>query len=160
MCANMEELIGGSTRFKKLSDDNLHVRNQKIVFILSPCDLDHFIEDEDPHDNSLDIRTWERGDQNARVVIGLSLSDDYLRDGRHFQTDKEMWNELINVFQRQTLLNKLSPRFRFYTVLTMNNEKLLTYLNGATEMASTLKSLSFEIDGKEIAIAVLNGLPS
>jgi len=152
--------MGGSPRIEKLSDDNFHAWKQKIVLLLSLRDLDHYIEDDPPRDDSTDILTWTRGDRKARAVIGLSLSDEHLGHVRDVETAKEMWTAIMNVFERHTLLNKLAARRRFYTVTMLAGEKVLTYLNRVTQLASTLKSMSVDVDDKEIAMAVLNGLPT
>ena len=71
-----------------------------------------------------------------------------------------MWEAILNVFERHNLLNKLAARRRFYTVTMQNDEKVLAYINRVTQLAAKLKSMKVEIDDKEIAMAVLNGLPS
>ena len=71
-----------------------------------------------------------------------------------------MWSAIVNVFERHTLLNKLSTRRRFYTVTMSNDEKVLTNPNRVKQLAATLKSMGVEIDDQEIAMAALNGLPS
>lgn len=101
-----------------------------------------------------------KNDRKARAVIGLSLSDEHLEHVRDVKTAREMWQALLSVFERHTLLNKLSARRKFYTVTMQNGEKMLTYLNRVKQLAATLKSMNVEIDDQELAMAALNGLPS
>ena len=66
----------------------------------------------------------------------------------------------MDVFERHTLLNKLSARRRLYTATMEHGEKMLTYLNRVKQLAATLKSMGVAIDDQELAMAALNGLPS
>ncbi len=70
-----------------------------------------------------------------------------------------MWEEICNVHQRHTLLDKLAARRDFYTAATKQGEKMLVYINRVRQMASVLESMGVTIDDKEKAMAVLNGLP-
>ncbi len=70
-----------------------------------------------------------------------------------------MWTSILNLFERHTLLNKLAARRNFYTATMHENEQIITYVNRVRQLASTLKSIGVEIDDKELAMAVLNGLP-
>ena len=79
---------------------------------------------------------------------------------RDCETAIEMWETILNVFERHTLLNKLSARRHFYTVAMQSNEKVLAYINRVKQLATRLKSMKVDIDDKEIAMAVLNGLPA
>jgi gag-polypeptide of LTR copia-type len=70
----------------------------------------------------------------AKAVIGLALSDEHLENVRSAQTASEMWTCLKNVFQRNSLLNKLAARRRFYTVDMMEDDSMLTYINRVRQM--------------------------
>ena len=121
-------------------------------------DLDDHIECERPVDKA-ELAKWERSDRKAQAVIGLSLSDEHLEHVRECTSAKEMWKTLMDVFERHTLLNKLAARRNFYTVTMQEGEKVLTYVNRVQQLASVLKSMDVDIDDKEMAMAVLNGLP-
>ena len=151
--------MGGSMKIDKLTDSNYHAWKQKIVLLLSLKDLDEFIEENPPTDTT-ELAKWNRKDRKARAIIGLSLSDEHLEHVCDVETAKEIWTVILNVFERHTLLNKLSARRNFYTVTMENGEKMLTYLNRVKQLAAILKSRSVEIDDKEMAMAALNGLPA
>lgn len=102
---------------------------------------------------------WVKNDRKARAVIGLLLSDEHLKHVHGLQTAKEMWQALLNVFERHTLLNKLSARRKFYTATMENGKKMLTYLNRVKQLAATLMSIDLNIDDQELAMAALDGLP-
>ena len=77
------------------------------------------------------------------------------------ETAMDMWETILNVFERHTLLNKLAAQLHFvHTVAIQGNEKVLAYINPVKRLATRLKSMKVDIDDKEIAMAVLNGLPA
>ncbi len=91
------------------------------------------------------------------AIIGLSLSDEHLEHVRDVSTPKDMWQCIVNIFERHTLLNKLAARRRFYTSTMQEDENILAFTNRIRQLASTLKSMGVNIDDKEMA--VLNRLP-
>ena len=155
----MTDDIGGSTKIEKLNDSNFHAWKQKITLLLALRDLDNLIDDDPPTEKD-EYLQWSKKDRKAQAIIGLSLSDEHLEHVRETATAKEMWESILNVFERHTLLNKLSARRKFYTVTMEHGEKMLTYLNRVNLLAATLKSMGVDIDNKELAMAALNGLPS
>lgn len=92
------------------------------------------------------MELWRKGDRKARAIIGLSRSDEHLEHVRDVSSAKEMWQVILNVFERHTSLNKLSARTKFYTVNTESGEKVLTYLNRVKQLASTLKCMGVDVD--------------
>ena len=107
-----------------------------------------------------DYKQWLRGDNEAKAILGLLLSDEHLEHVRDFETVKAMWEAIQNVFERQTLLNKRAARRHSYTVNMQNEEKVLPYIIRVKQLAGRLKSMKVDIDDKEMAMAVLNGLTS
>ena len=148
----MADDMGGSMKIDKLTDSNYHAWKQKIVLLLSLKYHDDLIEENPPTDTA-ELAKWKKKDRKACAVIGLSLSDEHLEHVRDVKTAKEMWTAVLNVFERHTLLNKLSARRKFYTVTMESGEKILTSLNRVKQLAATLKSMSVEIDDKEMAMA-------
>ena len=148
----------GSVRIEKLNDSNFHSWKRKIQLLLAYRDLEDYIHDDRPLDEESQ-KKWDRGDRKAQAVIGLSLSDEHLEHVSDVSSAKNMWNTLLNVFERHTLLNNLAARRKFYTVTMDEGEKVLTYVNRVQHLASVLKSMNVDIDDKEMAMAVLNGLP-
>lgn len=124
-------------------------------------EVDHvFVPSSVPEAGSETHEKWMKSDKIARAIIGLSLSDDMLEHVRDSSSAKEMYDSIVNVFQRHTLLNKLRARRDFYTATMRSNEKMLSYINRVVYLSSILKSMGVEVDGKEVAMTVLNGLPS
>lgn len=151
-----------NVRIEKLGADNFHSWKQKIGLILGHREVDEFIDkDKRPIiPESIEERSkWSRKDKLARMTIGLSLSDEMLKNVEHTSTALEMWTEICNVHQRHTLINKLAARRDFYTASMRNDEGVLPYINRVRQIASVLESMGVSIDDKEMAMAVLNGLP-
>lgn len=149
----------GAVKVDKLNDSNFHSWKQKIQLLLSLRELDDFIHDDPPSIDSDNYRDWCKNDRKAMAHIGLSLSDHHLEHVRDVSTAKEMWLCILNIFERHTLLNKLAARRNFYTATMKEDENIMAFTNRIRQLASTLKSMGVEIDDKEMAMAVLNGLP-
>ena len=155
----MESESSPSTRIDKLTHKNYHVWKQRIIHLLALRDLDEYIDEDPPSDDSTSITVWRKKDRKAQAIIGLTLSDELLENVRESQTAKQMWTAIKNVFERHTLLNKLAARRKFYTATMNETETVLQFANRIRQLASTLKSMNVTIDESEMAMALLNGLP-
>ena len=69
-----------------------------------------------------------------------------------------MWISIKNVFERHSLLNKLSARKKFYTASMFSGESVLQFSNRIRQLSATFKSMNVAISESEIAMALLNGL--
>ncbi len=158
----MDSLSSSGIRLEKLSDSNFHSWKQKIEIVLGHREVDDMIDPilcpARPEDSD-ELQKWIRKDKTARMIVGLTLSDEMLEDVSHTSTALEMWEEICNVHQRHTLLNKLAARRDFYTATMKKGEKMLVYIKRVRKIASVLESMGITIDDKEKAMAVLNGLP-
>ena len=144
-------------KIDKLTSDNYHAWKQRILHVLALRDLEDYV---DPPDSDTQIKdSWKKKDRKAQALIGLSLSDQILESTREVETCHEMWKIIRDIFERHTLLNKLSARRRFYTASKEENETVLSFSNRILHLSSTLKSMSVDIDDSEMAMALLNGLP-
>lgn len=150
---------GSLVKIDKLTDTNFYVWKQKIQLLLALRDLDEYIDCDTPAETSENYKSWLRADSKARAIISLSLSDDHLEHVRDCTTAKQTWLAILNVFERHTLLNKLAARRDFYTVQMHTSESVLQFVNRVKQLAARLKTMSVVVDDKEMAMAVLNGLP-
>eukprot|EP00171_Calliarthron_tuberculosum_P023077 IDg23077t1 len=114
---------------EKLRDSNFHSWKQKIELVLGHRDVDEMIDrrlcPDKPPDGTEEALKWLRKDKTARMTIGLTLSDEMLKNVSNTSTALEMWEEICNVHQRHTLLNKLSARRDFYTATMQSGERML-----------------------------------
>ena len=118
-----DELAGSSMKIEKLNESNFHAWKQKIVLVLALMELEKFIEYDRPTDD-VELAKWVKSDRKARAIIVLSLSDEHLQQVWDVATANEMWETIMKVFERHTLLNKLSARRKFYTVTMESGEKM------------------------------------
>jgi gag-polypeptide of LTR copia-type len=135
---------------------------QKIELLLAFRDLWEVVFETPPANLAADLEAasaFQKKDAKAKVVIGQTLNDEHLEHVRSVQTASEMWTCLKDVFQKNSLLNKLAIRRRFYTTDMIEDESMLTYINGVRQISDELKSMDVNIDETEVAMAVLNGLP-
>lgn len=146
-----------------LNSGNYHSWKIRIQHVLTLKDLEHHLEEDLPEISDdftvSDAAVWTKRDKKAQAIIGLSLSDELLENVREVETTKDMWIAIRNVFERHTLLNKLSARKKFYTATKHSDESVLQFSNRVRQLASTLKSMNVDISESEMAMALLNGLP-
>lgn len=145
-------------RIEQLNYSNYHAWKIRIVHILTLKGLDEYITDYPPTDPE-SLPTWKKLDRRAQATIGLTLSNDMLENVRDIATAKDMWIAIKNVFERHTLLNKLSARRKFYTANMTENETIIKFSNRIRQLASTLKNMNVDVSESEMAMALLNGLP-
>ncbi len=146
-------------RIETLNESNYHSWKVEIQHVLALKDLEDFLED-DPPSNATELVLWKKKDKKTRAVIGLTLSNDMLENVREADSAKKMWKSIKDVFERHTLLNKLSARRKFYTASMQENEGILKFANRIRQLASVLKAMDVEISESEKAKwALLNGLP-
>ena len=147
-------------KIEKLSDSNYHVWKQKVELVLAFRELeDHIVESRPPADQAASV-AWHKNDAKAKAIIGLTLSDEHLEHVRELESAVEMWEAIKNLFQRKTLLNRLTARRRFYSVKMLSNEKVIVYISRVRQLASDLKAMDVLVSDQEIAMTVLSGLPS
>lgn len=137
----MDSDTGSGLKVEKLNDSIFCAWKQRMQLLLAWKELDDHIEDDaQPRDDD-DHSTWRRKDKKAMACIGLTLSDALLENVREVSTAKGMWNAILNIFERHTLLNNLAVRRKFYTANMLDGEEILQYANRIRQLASTLKSM-------------------
>jgi len=139
-----------STKIAKLTFDNYYAWKQKIELLLALKDLDDRLTDPKPKDEAL-VPAWLKKDKKAKALIGLTLSDEILESVRDVDSSASMWSTIKNIFERHTLLNKLTVRRKFYSATMTEEESVLEFCNRIRQLASTLKSMSVEIDESRVA---------
>lgn len=89
-----------------------------------------------------------------RNVTGMSSSDKHLEILINICTAKGIWNTILNIFECHTLLKKLAGRGKVYTVLRAAGGNVLHYINRVKQLVGTLKSMDWNTNDLEIAMAV------
>ena len=151
------ESENSSIKIDQLEYSNYHYRKIRVQHVLDLKDLYSFLE-EDPTTDSAQLAAWNRKDRKAQAIIGLTLSNDLLKNVRVVVSTKIMWFAIKNIFERHTLLYKLSTRRKFCSATMNSNESVLKFSNRISHIAATLKSINVSISESEMAMALLNGL--
>ncbi len=74
-------------------------------------------------------REWCKNDRKAAPRISLSLSDEHLEHVQGVHSAKEIWQCILNIFERHTLLKNLAARRKFYTANLLADERILADTN-------------------------------
>ncbi len=85
-------------RIEKLNETNFFSWKQKIELVLGHREVDDMVDPilcprrpEDPEE----LQKWIRKDKTARMTIGLTLSNEMLKNVCHTVTALEMWQEFV-----------------------------------------------------------------
>eukprot|EP00171_Calliarthron_tuberculosum_P023136 IDg23136t1 len=80
----MDSTTSAGIRMEKLNDLNFHSLKQKIELVLGHREVDEMIDHrlcpEKPPDGTEEVQKWLREDKTARITIGLTLSDEMLKN--------------------------------------------------------------------------------
>lgn len=80
------------------------------------------------------------------AFIGASLSDNHLRRVEGTGRACDMWKCTMDVFELQTLLEKLSARRKLYTATMATYESVLEFKNLAKHLAHISTSMNVVMD--------------
>lgn len=98
-------------RVKKLSDHNVYSWKQNKSLVLSSHNLySHLDDDEGATTKDDSSSAWVEKDLQAMAVIGLSLSNEDLAHVQDLTTENKMWQSVLDIYEKHTLLNKLTAR--------------------------------------------------
>ena len=81
-----------------------------------------------------------------------------LENVRDYASAKDIWKAIIDVFVKDTLLNKLSTRWNLYSAKLLESEDVFMFAFRVRYLDSTLESMRVQINDEEMAMALLNGL--
>ncbi len=100
--------VTGGIKLEKVNNTNFHAWKQEMQFVLSLRQLYDFVNDDPPTMDADNYPEWCKNDRKAVARIGLSLSDEHLEHVQGVHSAKEMWQCILNSFERHTLFNKLA----------------------------------------------------
>jgi hypothetical protein len=93
------------------------------------------------------------------AIFGVSTSDDHLENVGECTAAADLWNAIIDLFQRKTMPSKLTTRRMFYSAKMAENDKALAFTSRFRQLAADCKAMEVKIDDTEMAMTVLCGLP-
>ena len=86
---------------------------------------------------------WEKLDKRERITIRLCLVDLVLLNVSGEYTTKELWDELGNLYQSKSLVNKLFKKL--YHLRMEDRDSMTEHLNAFNTLVSQLVSINIMI---------------
>jgi hypothetical protein len=98
-------------------------------------------------------------DAQALALIGMHVSDSYLPTIFECKTAKEAWTKLAAMLQPTSTTRRLALLRELNELRKENGEPMVTYVNRAKQLMTSLLGVGQTIDSKEMALRMLAGLP-
>jgi hypothetical protein len=102
---------------------------------------------------------WKKLDLKVRSTIRLCLSNSVLLNVLEEATTKDLWDKLGNLYQSNSLVNKLFPRNKLYNMRMRDGDLVVENLNAFNTMESQLVSVDIKISYEDMCINFLCSLP-
>jgi hypothetical protein len=102
---------------------------------------------------------WEKLDRRARSTIRLCLTDLVLLNFLGESTTKELWDKLGNVYQSNSLVNKLFLRKKLYHLRMEDGDYVIEHINSFNTLVSQLGFVNITIVEEDKYITLLCSLP-
>jgi hypothetical protein len=102
---------------------------------------------------------WEKLDRRARSTIQLCLEDSVLLNVLGESTAKELWDDLGNLYQSKSLVNKLFLRKKLYHLRMEDGDSVTEHLNAFNTLVSQLVFVNIMITEEDKCITLLCSLP-
>jgi len=150
----------GGFKIEKLGESSYHVWMQKVELVLALRELEDHIYDSRPPIDEAELAVWQKNDAKARAIFCLTLYEEHLEHVRELESAAEMWEAIKNLFQRKTLLKRLTARLRVYAVKMTYKEKAIAFISRVRQPTSDKKAMGEVVSDQEITMAVLCGLPA
>ena len=149
----------GMFKVEKLNDSNFHYWKQQVEHGLALNELSDYITPASDRPSPSNAVNETRDDAKAKSVIGMTLGKDHADLFKQFNTDHEWWRTILELFQRETLPNKLMTRPRFYAAKMQSSDTVMAFISRVRQLSYYCKSLEISIHDKDAAITVLCGSP-
>jgi hypothetical protein len=88
---------------------------------------------------------WEKLDKRARSIIRLCLEDLVLLNVLGESTAKELWDNLGNLYQSNSLVNKLFLRNKLYHIRMEDGYSMTEHIKAFNTLVSQLVSVNITI---------------
>jgi hypothetical protein len=98
---------------------------------------------------------WEKLDIRARSTIRLCLTDSVLLNVLGESTEKEIWDKLGNLYQSNSLLNKLFLQKKLYHLRMEDGDSVTEHLNAFNTLVSQLVYVNIMIAEEDKCITLL-----
>lgn len=105
------------------------------------------------------LERWNKKDNKARAIIGLSLEKDQLVHVRDKVTAIETWNSLKTIHEKDTLTNKISLYKKIAQLRLKNSDSIENHVNQLLDMFQKLENLGAMVDDQWKIGMILASLP-
>lgn len=144
MAADLSDRLG----VPKLGVDNYGIWSKKMRFALTVKGLWSAISDpEDP------------GNEKALAFIGLSLEDHNMTLIENCETAADAWDALKDVHQSSCIADALRLKHDLANLSMQPSEPVTKYVARAKTLRDNLTDAGYNIDDKDLTLAILGGLP-
>lgn len=139
------DFSSSSPKIERLRDDSFHTLRCCIKLILSIKELEEHIVQNSTAQESENYTPWCEIDHKSNALIGLTPSDVHHEKFQHANSAKVILQLISDIYEKYTLLNKLSAGRRLYTAKMNENEKVLMFSARIRQLASSLKYMGAEL---------------
>jgi hypothetical protein len=107
----------------------------------------------------ISVDDWKNLDWKEKSTIRLCLLDSVLLNVSGETTNKELWYKLGNLYQYNSLVNKLFPRKNMYNLRMRYGDSVTEHLDAFNTMVSQFLSVEIKISDEDKCISLLFSLP-
>ena len=98
---------------------------------------------------------WNEMDENTVANLHLTLADKILSSVEEKKTAKEIWDQLIRLYEAKSIHNKIFLKRRLYTIRIAESTSVTEHINILNTLFSQLTSLEYKVELNECAELLL-----
>lgn len=102
---------------------------------------------------------WKEDNDTAKALIGLNVEDSQLCHIRSKETAKEMWNNLKEIHQKNTIVNKVTIMRQICSTKLEENGNVENHINTMATLFGKLHDLNEAMTEKWMVALLLSSLP-
>lgn len=103
---------------------------------------------------------WQKKEERAKSIIGLSLSDSqlYLIDLQ--KSFSQIWEHLCKIFGEKVVNAKFSLKLKLFKLKMHNGVLLSIHINDLKSLIRHLEEIEVKVEEEDAKVIFLNSLPS
>ena len=106
------------------------------------------------------LNEWEKREERAKSILGLSLSDSQLHLIDLQKSSAEIWDELNKVFRAKAVNAKIFLKLQLFKLQMHSEISLSTHINELKALMRQLAEINSKIDEDDAKAILLNSLSS
>lgn len=140
--------------------DNFQSWKIRIIMLLKENKVETFIKpDKVKPEAEPDLSNWNEGNDKAMKIIIDGVRDHIVPILSKYDKAYEMYKALEKTYEINNASKKLALKREMNQISMNKNEKINAYFLRVSALRDQLSLLGHEIDGKELALIALDGLP-